>query len=156
MPTITERGNALGNPEDQYVQYILKNLSRNFYDRLLFAGIIDEKAKLVHFQKGEASFLLPLERQNALDVQISLVFALAKQFEDFGGPLAHTVLTFADCEVIIMDILADSVLYVICAAGAADVVDMLSKLIEEKPASQGERRNAKSQKEFVEDEWSGQ
>lgn len=145
------------NPEEQYVQGILKGLSRNFYDRLLFAGIIDEKAKLIHFQKGEASFLLPMERQNALDVQVSLVFALAKQFEDFGGPLVHTILTFEDCEVVIMDILANSVLYVICTGGAADIVDMLTKLIEEKPERVSKYGATQGQKgEFVEDEWSGQ
>lgn len=144
------------SPEEQYIQDILKRLSRNFYDRLLFAGIIDEKAKLIHFQKGEATFLLPIERQNALDVQVSLVFSLSKQFEDIAGSLTHTVLTCEDCEIIIMDIMIDSILYVICTKGAAsDIADMLTKLIEDAPEKR-ERQMVGRHKEFIEDEWTGE
>lgn len=142
--------------EELYIQRILKSLSRNFYDRLLFAGIIDEKAKLIHFQKGEEAFLLPVERQNALDVQVSLVFTLAKQFEDLGGPLVHTILTFHDCEIIVADILRGSILYVICTNGSEEIADMLTRLMEDAPERTGMKVTKRQKEEFIEDEWSGE
>lgn len=142
------------SPEESYVEGVLKSLSREFYDRLIFAGIIDEKAKLIHFQKGEAAQFLPMDRQNALDVQVSLVFTLAKQFEDFGGPLVHTILTFQDCDVIIMNVLRDSILYVICTSGSSEIAEMLTRLVEDMPRRIDKTYN-KGQ-EFIEDEWSGE
>jgi len=137
--------------EEQYIQDILRRLSRNFHGRLIFAGIIDEKAKLIHFQKGDVAFLLPFERQNALDVQISLMLSLGKQLEDFAGGLSHTVLSFHDCEIIIAEVLARSFLYVICTRGAAgDMTDMLMRLVEEGP----ETRMVGRKPGLVEDEWS--
>lgn len=145
------------SPEEEYIQDVLKRLSRNFYDRLLFAGIIDSKAKLIHFQKGETPFLLPIDRQNALDVQVSLVFSLSKQFEDVAGPLVNTILTCENYEVVVMDILLDSILYVICTKGAAvDIADMLTKLVEDMPNTRPRKRTDHQNQEFVEDEWSGQ
>ena len=135
--------------EELYILDILRRLSRNFYGRLIFAGIIDEKAKLIHFQKGEVAFRLPIERQNALDVQVSLMLTLARQFEDFARPLTHVVLTYHGCEIIMMDILPQLHLYVICTKGsAAGMTDMLTKLVEEAP------RRIESGSDFVEDEWS--
>lgn len=137
--------------EEQYIQDILRRLSGNFHGRLVFAGIIDEKAKLIHFQKGDVAFLLPFERQNALDVQISLMLSLGKQLEDFAGSLSHTVLSFHDCEIIIMEVLAHSFLYVICTKGAAsDMTDMLMRLVEASP----ETRIAGRERDLVQDEWS--
>lgn len=137
--------------EEQFIQDILRRLSRNFHGRLVFAGIIDEKAKLIHFQKGDVAFLLPFERQNALDVQISLMLSLGKQLEDFAGSLSHTVLSFHDCEIIIMEVLAHSFLYVICTKGAAsDMTDMLIRLVEASP----ETRIAARERDLVQDEWS--
>ena len=118
---------------------------------MIFAGIIDDKAKLIHFQKGDVAFLLPFERQNALDVQVSLMLSLAKQLEDFAGGLNHTILSFHDCEIIIMEVLPHSFLYVICIKGAAtDMTDMLIRLVEERPRTRvGERK-----RDLIEDEWS--
>ena len=137
--------------EEQYIQDILKRLSRNFHGRLIFAGIIDDKAKLIHFQKGDVAFLLPFERQNALDVQISLMLSMGKQLEDFAGGLSHTVLSYRDCEIIIMEVLTNSFLYVICTKGAAsDMTDMLMRLIEASP----ETKTGERERDLVQDEWS--
>jgi len=146
---LCRREAGLANSEEQYILDILRRLSRNFYGRLIFAGIIDEKAKLIHFQKGEVAFRLPIERQNALDVQVSLMLTLGRQFEDFARPLTHIVLTYHGCEVIMMEVLPQLYLYVICTKGsAAGMTDMLTKLVEEAPG-RVERRP-----DFVEDEWS--
>jgi hypothetical protein len=117
---------------------------------LVFAGIVDEKAKLIHFQKGEVAFRLPIDRQNALDVQVSLMLSLGRQFEDFAGTLNHVVLTFRGSEIILMEILPRLYLYVICTAGSAPgMTDMLAKLVEEGPG-----RVLQGKRDFIEDEWS--
>jgi hypothetical protein len=139
----------VSNSEERYILDILRRLSRNFYGRLIFAGIIDEKAKLIHFQKGEVAFRLPIERQNALDVQVSLMLTLARQFEDFARPLTHIVLTYHGCEIVMMDVLPQLHLYVICTKGSSSgMTDMLTKLVEEAPG------RVETRSHFVEDEWS--
>ena len=146
---VCRREAELANSEERYILDILRRLSRNFYGRLIFAGIIDDKAKLIHFQKGEVAFRLPIERQNALDVQVSLMLTLGRQFEDFARPLTHMVLTYHGCEIIMMDVLPQLHMYVICTKGsAAGMTDMLTKLVEEAPG-----RVARGP-DFVEDEWS--
>jgi hypothetical protein len=128
-----------------YIEDILKGLSRNFYGRLIFAGIIDDKAKLMHFQKGESRFVLSISRQNALDVQVSLILSLAKQFEDFAGPLDNVILSGKKYDLAVTEILPQLHLYVICAKGsAADILDMVARVVEVGPH--------KSQ-ELIEDEW---
>ena len=144
------------NPEEEYIQDVLRRLSRNFQGRLIFAGILDESAKLIHFQKGEVVFRLAFNRQAALDVQVSLAADLARQFEDFAGSLLHLVITYKDCEVIIMSILRNSTLYVICTRGAsAGISDMLTKMAENSPEKRPGSISS-HQQEFIEDEWSGQ
>jgi hypothetical protein len=144
------------NSEEEYIQDILRRLSRKFQGRLIFAGIIDENAKLVHFQKGNVAFRLPTDRQAALDVQVSLLLQLAKQFEDFAASLTQLVMTFNECEIVIMKILNDSVLYVICRRGAAsDISNMLAKFVEDGP-EKGLQPTNHEQRSFIEDEWSGQ
>ena len=132
----------MGLADGRYVEDILKRLSRNFYRQLVFAGIIDDTAKLLHFQKGEAGFPLTISRQNAIDVQISFLSSLAKQFQDFAGKLDFVIMSFGKNDIIVIEVLPKMFLYVICTKGSApDMADMLTKLVEENP--------------YLEDEWSG-
>ena len=135
---------------DLEVQDIFKELTRNFPGQLIFAGIIDDRAKLLHFQKGKFPLMLPVDRQNALDVQLSLVWTISKQLEDFAGQLVHTVLTFKDADVIVMQISAKLMLYIICTkkSGPA-ILDALNKLFKESSGKLAEKDD------YEEHEWSG-
>lgn len=146
------------NPEKEHARVVLVELSRNFRDHLILAGIVDEKAKLMDYQKGEVtSFQVTGVRQNKLGINASLVFALAKQLEEFAGPLAHSVLTYDDYEVVIMGISPGSILYAICTAGASsDIVEALPRLVEAAPLKESQKwMVAGSDQDFVSSEWSG-
>ena len=130
------------------VESIFRVLTEKFSDKLIFAGVIDPKAKLIHFQKGTYALFLPIDRQNALDVQLSLVCSLSQQLEDIGGKLAHTVLTFVDCEIVILQISSGSILYVICSReSAAPISYSLSKLVNDAAKF--------TEDDYIEHEWSG-
>lgn len=130
------------------VERIFGVLTKKFSDKLIFAGVIDSKAKLIHFQKGAYTLILPIDRQNALDVQLSLVCSLSQQLEDIGGKLAHTVLTFVNCEIIILQVSTESILYVICSSGSATPIShTLSKLLSDEAQF--------TEDDYVEHEWSG-
>jgi hypothetical protein len=62
---------------------------------LIFAGVLDNNAKLLSFRSGQANFSLPVERHETLDVQISLMFSLIRQLEDIAGTHKFTVTRFA-------------------------------------------------------------
>jgi hypothetical protein len=141
---------AIRMARDLHVEDIFKLLTRNFSGQLIFAGVIDERAKLLHFQKGKHPLMLPIDRQNALDVQLSLIWTISKQFEDFTGLLVHTVLTFTDSEVIVMQISSKLMLYIICTRKSASaILDMLTELIKES-------NNKLADDDYIEHEWSGQ
>jgi hypothetical protein len=134
--------------EALHIEDIFNLLTKDFPRQLVFAGVIDDRAKLLHFQKGKIPLVLPIDRQNALDVQLSLVWTISKQLEDFTGPLAHTVLTFSGSEVILLQISTKLMLYIICTTGSsADIVDSLTNLIKE---------SGKIADDYVEHEWYGQ
>jgi hypothetical protein len=144
--------------EKEHVQDILGWLSRNFHDYLILAGIVNEKAKLIDYKKGTGHMQLSSGRQNDININVSLIFSLAKQFEDFTGSLAHSVMTYDDHDVIIMDVSAGTILYVICAAGAAsDIIDGLIRLNEDVPVREESNKwvvtgyNA----DFVSSDWTG-
>ena len=134
---------------DGLVESIFGVLGKKFSDRLIFAGVVDPKAKLIHFQKGAYTLFLPIDRQNALDVQLSLVCSLSQQLEDIGGKLDHTVLTFKDCEIVILQVSSGSVLYVICSRGSAAAIShALLKLVNDIARFAGDD-------DYIEHEWSG-
>lgn len=144
--------------EKEYVQDILAWLSRNFTDNLILAGIVNEKAKMIDYQKGTGLLQLNSVRQNDINVNVSLIFSLAKQFEDFTGSLAHSVMTYDDHEVIIMDVSAGTILYVICTAGAAsDIIDGLTRLNEDAPVREESNKWVVTghNTDFVSSDWTG-
>jgi hypothetical protein len=68
-------------------------------DFLVFAGILDNNAKLLSYRVGKSSFSLPIERHDTLDVQIALMFSLIKQLEDISGSHKLSVTRFAKHDI---------------------------------------------------------
>ena len=152
--------NKVTDVEKEDIRGILTWLSVNFHDRLVLSGTIDEKAKLIDYQKGTVAPLrLTNARQNDFDIEVSLVFALAKQFEDLAGSLAHSVLTYDEYEVIIMGLSPGSVLYIVCTPGSSsEIIDGVTRLVEDVPAlgTPTSRVTAEHSQDIVRSEWSGQ
>ena len=73
---------------------ILDKISSELDDSLVFAGALDNNAKLLSFRKGTGKFSLPVERHDTLDVQISLLFSLLRQLEDISGNHRFTLTRF--------------------------------------------------------------
>jgi hypothetical protein len=81
------------------IERLLDKIDADISDFLIFAGALDNNAKLISFRKGKASFSLPNERQDTLDVQMSLMFSLIRQFEDISGPHKFTVARFVRYDI---------------------------------------------------------
>ena len=67
------------------IERLLDKIDADLANFLIFAGVLDNNAKLLSFRRGKASFSLPTERHETLDVQISLMFSLIRQLEDITG-----------------------------------------------------------------------
>jgi hypothetical protein len=81
------------------IERLLDRIDAELSDHLIFAGILDTNAKLISFRRGRASFSLPLERQDTLDVQVSLMFSLICQLEDISGSHKFTATRFAKHDI---------------------------------------------------------
>jgi hypothetical protein len=77
------------------IEKLLDKIDTDLSNFLIFAGVLDNNAKLLSFRRGKASFSLPIERHETLDVQISLMFSLIRQLEDITGMHKFTVTRFA-------------------------------------------------------------
>jgi hypothetical protein len=142
------------------VHSILVQLSKDYSDHLMLTGIIDEKARSIDYQRGLTELLrLPSRGNRDIDIRVSLVFALAKQLGDYTGPLAHAVLTYDDCEVIIMDVAPGLILYAICTPGlSSDIVDSLTVLAGEITTGETDKKwmtAAGRDREPIAADWSG-
>jgi hypothetical protein len=84
-----------GNP----IERLLDGIETNVSHYLIFAGILDNNAKLLSFRRGKAKFTLPIERHDTLDVQLSLMFSLIRQLEDISGTHKATVTRFASHDI---------------------------------------------------------
>jgi hypothetical protein len=73
---------------------VLDKISTELEDSLVFAGALDNNAKLLSFRKGSGKMALPVERHETLDVQISLLFSLLHQLEDIAGSHRFTLTRF--------------------------------------------------------------
>jgi hypothetical protein len=137
------------NGRDQFLDKLVMKLSKEFGVQMSFVGVIDEKAKLMYSQKGESGFPLNPNRENVLGVQLSLSFSMLKQIENLLGNLSHIVLTYDKHEVVLSEIVSNSIIYVICNRGSAGaIVNALVKMIDEGPRKHSKNGN------YVEDEWS--
>jgi len=76
------------------VERLLDKIDADLANFLIFAGVLDNNAKLLSFRRGKASFSLPTERHETLDVQISLMFSLIRQLEDITGSHEFSVTRF--------------------------------------------------------------
>jgi hypothetical protein len=76
------------------IERLLDKIETDISDFLIFAGVLDNNAKLISFRRGKASFSLPIERHDTLDVQLALTFSLIRQLEDISGPHKFTVMRF--------------------------------------------------------------
>lgn len=77
------------------IERLLDKIDADISDFMIFAGVLDNNAKLISFRRGKASFSLPIERHDTLDVQLSLMFSLIRQLEDISGQHKFTVTRFA-------------------------------------------------------------
>ena len=76
------------------IERLLDKIDADISNFLIFAGVLDNNAKLISFRRGKASFSLPLERHDTLDVQLSLMFSLIRQLEDISGSHKFTIMRF--------------------------------------------------------------
>jgi hypothetical protein len=81
------------------IEKLLDKIDSDLSDFLVFAGILDNNAKLLSYRVGKSSFSLPIERHDTLDVQIALMFSLIKQLEDISGAHKLTVTRFANHDI---------------------------------------------------------
>jgi hypothetical protein len=138
------------NSKDQFLDKLVSQLSKEFGGQLSMVGVIDEKAKLMYSQKGQSSIPLNAGRENVLGVQLSLSFSMLKQIENLLGHLSHIVLTFDKHEVVLSEIVSNSIIYIICNKGSAGgIVSALVKFIGDEPTAP---RNTRP--DYLEDEWS--
>ena len=79
---------------DVSFERVLDRVNSELGDSLVFAGALDNNAKLLSFRKGTGKFSLPVERHDTLDVQISLLFSLLRQLEDISGSHKFTLTRF--------------------------------------------------------------
>jgi hypothetical protein len=100
---------------------LLDRVFADFSENLVFAGILDNKAKLLSYRKGNASFAILSDRYDTLDVQISLMFALIRQLEDITGAHRFTISHFAKCDIFMVG-MADLRLFAIATAGHGERV----------------------------------
>jgi len=139
------------NARDEFLDKTMAKLSNEFSDVISLIGIIDEKAKEMYSQKGHVSFPLNAGRQHVLGVQLSLSFSMLKQIENLLGTLSHIVLSYDKHEVVLTEIVSNSIIYVICKKGHANqILDALAKLLVESPSSENSKQD-----NFHEDDWSG-
>lgn len=81
------------------IERLLDKIDSDLSNFLIFAGVLDNNAKLLSFRRGKASFSLPTERHETLDVQISLMFSLIRQLEDITGSHEFTITRFAKQDI---------------------------------------------------------
>ncbi len=81
------------------IEKLLDKIDSDLSDFLVFAGILDNNAKLLSYRVGKSRFSLPIERHDTLDVQIALMFSLIKQLEDISGAHKLTVTRFAKHDI---------------------------------------------------------
>lgn len=81
------------------IEKLLDKVDSDLSDFLVFAGILDNNAKLLSYRVGKSRFSLPIERHDTLDVQIALMFSLIKQLEDISGSHRLSVTRFAKHDI---------------------------------------------------------
>jgi hypothetical protein len=96
---------------------------------LIFAGVLDNNAKLLSFRRGKAGFSLPIERHDTLDVQLSLMFSLIRQLEDICGTHELTASRFAKQGVFLFGTNELHIFVITSPASDGQVATKLSELV---------------------------
>ena len=100
---------------------VLDKVSVELEDSLVFAGALDNNAKLLSFRKGSGKLALPVERHETLDVQISLFFSLLHQLEDIAGNHRFTMTRFQKYNIFLFGT-DDIHLFVVSSSDSADSI----------------------------------
>jgi hypothetical protein len=116
---------------------VLDKINDELGESLVFAGALDNNAKLLSFRKGTGKFSLPVERHDTLDVQISLLFSLLRQLEDISGSHRFTLTRFGKYDFFLFGT-SDIHLFVVSVPEPADkisqvVSDLASEMVEGPP-----------------------
>jgi hypothetical protein len=115
------------------IERLLDRIESDISNSLIFVGVLDNNAKLLSFRRGKASFSLPIERHDTLDVQLSLMFSLIKQLEDISGTHKFTETRFVKHDVFLFGV-GGFHIFVITSPTSGQV----SKILEELVASMSE------------------
>lgn len=118
-------GPVSGNSMERLLDKIDADIS-NF---LIFAGVLDNNAKLLSYRRGKASFSLPIERHDTLDVQLSLMFSLIRQLEDISGPHKFTVTRFARHDIFLFGTADLHVFVITSPTSEGQVAKTLAELV---------------------------
>jgi hypothetical protein len=111
------------------IESILDKIDADISNLLVFAGILDNNAKLLSFRRGKASFSLPIERHDTLDVQLSLMFSLIRQLEDISGVHKFSMIRFGKHEIYLFGS-PDLHVFVITSPGSeAQITKKLGELV---------------------------
>jgi hypothetical protein len=111
------------------VERILNKMDTEISEYLIFAGVLDNNAKLLSFRKGKASFSLPIERHDTLDVQLSLMFSLLRQLEDISGFHRFTVTRFTKHDIFLFGTSELHVFVITTPNSEGHVVKSLAELV---------------------------
>lgn len=136
---------------DEFLDKMMLQLSKKFGGSISFVGVINEKAKTMYSEKSRSGFPLDPVRENVLGVQLSLSFSMLKQIENLLGNLSHIILTYEKHDIVLAEIVSNSIIYVICDKGhSGAIVNALTALLDESPSAKHSK-----QPDYNEHEWSG-
>lgn len=111
------------------IERILDKIDADISNYLIFAGVLDNNAKLLSFRRGKASFSLPIERHDTLDVQLSLMFSLIRQLEDISGVHRFTVTRFAKHDIFLFGTPELHIFVITSPTSEEQVVKTLAELV---------------------------
>ncbi|MEW6605412.1 MAG: hypothetical protein AB1351_12100, partial [Thermoproteota archaeon] len=111
------------------IERLLDKIDADISEFLIFAGVLDNNAKLVSFRRGKASFSLPIERHDTLDVQLSLMFSLIRQLEDISGPHKFTVTRFGRHDIFLFGTSGMHVFVITSPTSEGQVAKALAEMV---------------------------
>lgn len=119
-----------GQPSKQRSS-LLDKINETLSDQIAFAGFIDDKADLLEYRKIKKIYHIPIERQESLNVQISLVTSVAKNWKDVFGSVKHISYSSDDYDVIFIEALSSTLVIMAAPGTGTHVVKQVFKIIAE-------------------------
>lgn len=111
------------------IERLLDKIESDISNFLIFVGVLDNNAKLLSFRRGRASFSLPIERHDTLDVQLSLMFSLIRQLEDISGNHKFTTSRFTKHDVFLFGTGGLHIFVITSPTSEGQVAKKLSELV---------------------------